>query len=222
MQILVSDSPSDLATDAADHLAGLLSRGPQTLGLAGGSTPVETYRILRERDLPWEQVSCWLPDERWVPAHDAASNALMARTELTDHVSATLLSPDTALESPAEAAAVYQLQLEAVFGNAPGIVLLGMGADGHTASLFPDTAALGVDEPGYVANWIESLRTWRLTATAPLLSAATRLVFLVAGSAKAQVLRSILIDGEPYPAGLVAAGAQDVTWLLDAEAAADL
>ena len=70
MHIIISDTAEDLAEAAADHLAESLSGGPHTFGLAGGSSPIGTYRILSERDLPWGQVTCWLPDERWVPADD--------------------------------------------------------------------------------------------------------------------------------------------------------
>lgn len=222
MRIEVSETAEALAIAAADHLAELLADGPQTFGLAGGSSPADTYRRLRDRDLPWDQVTCWLPDERWVPPEDPESNALMARRELTDHVEARLIAPDTTLADPSESAAAYQRLLESEFNGGPDVVLLGIGPDGHTASLFPGTEAVDLPQPGYVANWVETLGTWRLTATTPLLQAASRVIFLAAGSAKAPVLRSILVDGDPYPARLVAEGAKDVTWLLDAEAAADL
>ena len=222
MRVDVHDTVEELAAGAADHLAELLADRPQTFGLAGGSTPVDTYRELRQRHLPWEQVTCWLPDERWVPPEDPASNALMASRELTDHVGARLIAPDTTLADPAESAAAYQHLLESELNRGPDVVLLGVGPDGHTASLFPGTKAVALPQPGYVANWVETLGTWRLTATTPLLHAASHVVFLAAGSAKASVLRSILVDEDPYPAQLVASGAEDVTWLLDAAAAADL
>jgi 6-phosphogluconolactonase len=143
----------------------------------------------------------------------------MARHQLTDHVPAKLIAPDTALADPAEAAAAYQRLLETEYDGGPDVVLLGVGDDGHTASLFPETAALEVDEPGYVANWVDRFGTWRLTATTPLLQASDHLIFLVSGTGKAEVMRRILIDEEPLPARTVAAGAADVTWMLDTEAA---
>jgi 6-phosphogluconolactonase len=219
MNIDVYDTADDLAEAAAGRLAALLAESPVTFGLAGGSTPVATYRILREQSLPWQRVTCWLPDERWVPPDDPASNALMARHQLTDHVPAKLIAPDTALADPAEAAAAYQRLLETEYDGGPDVVLLGVGDDGHTASLFPETAALEVDEPGYVANWVDRFGTWRLTATTPLLQASDHLIFLVSGTGKAEVMRRILIDEEPLPARTVAAGAADVTWMLDTEAA---
>lgn len=222
MRIEIADSVEDLAQLSADVLAGLLSGGPRTFGLAGGLTPRAAYRELRTRDVAWVQVTCWLPDERWVPPGDPDANSLMARRELVDHVPVGFLAPDTTLEDPRIAASAYELLLAAEFDPVPDVVLLGMGDDGHTASLFPGTEALNIDRSAYVANWVSALGTWRLTATIPLLSSARHVVFLVAGASKADVLRRILVDGEPLPAGLVAEGAADVTWLLDREAAAEL
>ena len=222
MHIEIADSLEELTIGAADVLTGLLTAGPATFGLAGGSTPRAVYRELQIRDIAWDQVTCWLPDERWVPPEDPDANALMARRELLDHVPARFLAPDTTLEDPNIAADAYELLLAAELDPSPDVVLLGMGDDGHAASLFPGTDALDIDRPGYVANWVPALNTWRLTATAGLLTSTKHLIFLVAGASKAQVLKRILIDGEPLPAGVVAEGASDVTWLLDREAAGEL
>jgi 6-phosphogluconolactonase len=222
MRIEIADSAGELAGATADVLAGLLGGGPTSFGLAGGSTPRAAYRELRTRDVAWDQLTCWLPDERWVPPGDPDANSLMARSELLDHVPARFLTPDTTLGDPFIAAMAYELLLDAELDPVPDVVLLGMGADGHTASLFPGTEALGVDRSGYVANWVPALSTWRLTATVPLLTSARHVVFLVVGASKAEPLRRILVDGEPFPAGLVAERAADVTWLLDSAAAAEL
>jgi len=222
MRIEIADSSEKLAVVAADTLAELLTGGPRTFGLAGGSTPRAAYRELRVRDVAWDQVTCWLPDERWVPPEDPDANTLMARRELLDHVPARLLAPDTTLEDPNIAAEAYDLLLASELDPVPDVVLLGMGDDGHTASLFPGTDALRFEQPGYVANWVPAFDTWRLTATASLLSSARHVVFLVAGASKANVLRRILAEGEPFPAGVVAEEASDVTWLLDREAASNL
>ena len=222
MNIEVHDSTEALAEAAAGRLAELLAFAPVTFGLAGGSTPAATYQLLREHKLPWDVVTCWLPDERWVPPQDPDSNALMARRELTDHVPAHLIAPDTTLADPIEAAAAYQRLLESEFDDGPDVVLLGVGEDGHTASSFPGTDALEATAPGYMANWVEDKGAWRLTATAPLLHRSSQIIFLVSGAAKASMMRRILIDEEPFPARLVADGAEDVTWLLDAEAASEL
>ena len=219
MRIEIADSVEELAVLAADILAEMLNGGLRTFGLAGGSTPRATYRELRTRNVTWDQVTCWLPDERWVPPEDPDANTLMARRELLDHVPARLLAPDTTREDPNIAADAYDLLLASELDPVPDVVLLGMGDDGHTASLFPGTEALGTERTAYVANWVPALDTWRLTATASLLSSARHLLFLVAGASKADVLRRILAEGEPFPAGLVAEEASDVTWLLDRAAA---
>ena len=222
MQIQVFDTPETLAAGTADLLAGLFNGGVSTFGLAGGSTPRATYRELRERDVAWDRITMWLPDERWVPPGDPDANVLMARRSLADHVPVRLVAPDTTLEDPAISAAAYEQTLADELAPAPGVVLLGMGPDGHTASLFPGTEALTVDRVGYVANWVPAMNTWRLTATVPLLTSAEHVVFLVAGSSKAEMVARILVDGEPFPAGIVAHGARDTTWLLDRDAAANL
>jgi 6-phosphogluconolactonase len=222
MRFDVYDTDEELAAAAADELVELLGDVPVTFGLAGGSTPTATYRRLRDRSLPWQEVTCWLPDERWVPPEDPASNARTARRQLTDHVPAQLITPDTTLADPAEAAAAYQKLLEPELGGGPDVVLLGVGVDGHTASLFPGSAALDIRDPAYVANWVDELGTWRLTATAPLLERSKHVLFLVSGATKAPVMRRLLVEGKPLPAGLVAAGGKDVHWMLDAEAASEL
>ena len=103
----------------------------------------------------------------------------------------------------------------------PDLVLLGMGDDGHTASLFPGTDALEVTDRSYVANWVAGKDTWRLTATFPLLWSAREIVFVVTGKAKAAMLARIIDQQEPLPAQRVAAGNPNTTWFLD-EAAASL
>jgi 6-phosphogluconolactonase len=109
-------------------------------------------------------------------------------------------------------------------GETPGphIVLLGIGDDAHTASLFPGTDALDHDGNAYVANWVESKNVWRLTATIPMLHAADHLIFLVSGSEKAAALAEILEGELPVPAKMVADGANKVTWLIDEAAAMHL
>ena len=222
MRTDVYNTKDDLATAAAARLSELLAEAPVTFGLAGGTTPAATYRILREQSLPWAQVTCWLPDERWVPPEDPASNALMAHRQLTDHVPTQLIAPDMTLADPRESAAAYERLVAAEFDDGPDVVLLGVGTDGHTASLFPETEALAVDDPAYVANWVDRLGTWRLTASVPLLQQSSQILYLVSGQGKAEAIRRILVEEEQLPARVVADGAGDVTWLLDVEAASQL
>ena len=214
---------------AADHIAQLLQEiaGPATLGLAGGSTPRATYAALATRDVAWDQVTMWLGDERWVAHHHPQSNIGMVRETIVDQVNGRLLAPDYGIGDPTAVAAAYETALHSAFvdrgrGPAPDVVVLGLGADGHTASLFPGTTALDDFANHYVANWVASVEAWRLTATLPLLWSATELVFIVTGPAKAGVVKEIVTDAAPYPAQQVVASARRVTWFLDAAAAARL
>lgn len=225
MSINIFPSPHDLASAAADHVEEYINATsrPVTIGLAGGSTPAATYTQLAGRDIDWSQVTLWLGDERWVPHDHAESNTRMVHETLVDRVMARLLAPETAFGEPADAAHGYYHALEGVFHEGrPDLVLLGLGDDGHTASLFPDTEALEVDTLDYLANWVEQRETWRLTASMALLWSARQIVFLVQGEGKAGILAQILDDGRAYPAQRVAAGAGDVRWMVDAAAAAKL
>jgi len=194
-----------------------------TIGLAGGTTPQATYRLLRKVRLPWPEVGAWLTDERHVPITDPASNAGMARRALFDHVPATLHTvpwdPD-----PVAAAAAYEVQLGTVLdrtsaGLKPDLVLLGVGEDGHTASLFPGTASLEVTDHDFVATWVPQVESWRLTATVPLLCRARRTVFLVSGAHKARIVADIIEGDGDHPAAVVSRDSKDAVWLLDRAAA---
>ena len=224
VQIITAPDPAKLAEQAAEIIGRLIadSPGPRvSLGLAGGSTPSLTYERLRSTDIDWTKVDTWLSDERWVPSDHEQSNARMARDALLDHVPATFHDIRWGRKRlPQAAAQEYAANLNSALGDRPDMVILGMGDDGHTASLFPGTDALHETDTSYVANFVPD-KGWRLTATVPLLHSARHLVFLVTGPAKARVLAAVLA-GETFPATLVAAGAENTTWLIDEAAAAHL
>jgi len=229
MRIEVSPTPDDLATALADLVEdrAAASPGTFTLGLAGGNTPQAGYARLAGRPIEWERVVLWLGDERWVPETHPDSNTAMVRRILAGAVPARFLAPHYTPGDPERAAAEYEDRLLGLFAGsdgapAPDVVLLGLGDDGHTASLFPGTAALEERSRRYVANWVPAKDTWRLTATMPLLWAATELVFVVAGVAKAATIAAVVEDEAPLPSRAVAAGAGAVTWLLDEAAASRL
>jgi len=234
MQIRIFADPEQVAAAAADAIAEAFSKHGErmNLGLAGGSTPLSSYRNLTRLSLPWERVDAWFTDERWVPLDHPDSNARAAREALFDYVPATLHPAPFDEWTPDEAAADYENTLRQVLGSGeakgaaaaiePNLVILGMGEDGHTASLYPDTSALGEQERLYVAAWVPQRSAWRLTATIPFLQTARQLFFLVTGEHKAEAVAAVLEDEEPLPAGLVAAGANDVTWFLDEAAAAGI
>lgn len=227
MTVTVLPDPEGLAAFAAGVVAGHLTPGAN-VALAGGSTPRALYRVLTDRGVDWTGVDCWFADDRWVPIDHADSNAGMALDATRGAVRNSLLPiPHHPGVEPAVAAAQYEDLLRARLGDEdgamrPGLVLLGIGDDCHTASLFPGTAALDEVRHGFVANWVPEKDTWRVTATIPLLHRADHLVFLVQGEGKAAALAEILEGDGSTPAARVAAGASDVHWLVDEAAASGL
>jgi 6-phosphogluconolactonase len=232
MRVRVLDGPDGVADIAAATIAQLLGKCPDraTVGLAGGSTPRTTYTRLLQEDVDWDSVHAWVADERWVPPNHADNNMRMARDTLFDRVPAhTYPVPWAADLDPREAAIRYEQTLvellpETDGSPSPDVVLLGIGEDGHTASLFPGTAALDVDDRWFVANWVPEKESYRLTATLPLLHASRNVIFLASGSNKAAPVARILRgDTHPAPpARRVMEGSATITWLIDRAAAANL
>lgn len=225
MRIRIFDDADRLAEAASQEIESWvrLTAPAVTIGLAGGSTPEATYRMLRDLRLPWEEVQAWMTDERHVPVDDPASNAGMAARALFDHVPARLHAIPW-MEDPQAAADAYEKQLTDVLdpslhGPKPGLVLLGVGGDGHTASLFPGTEALEAWDRDFVAHWVPQQESWRLTATLPLLQRARRTMFLVSGAHKAQIVADVLEGDTDHPAAIVSRESKDAVWLLDRDAA---
>lgn len=208
-----------------------------TVALAGGSTPERMYRLLASdtyRDaIPWASVYLFFGDERCVPPDDAESNYRMAREALLDHVP---VMPEQVFRmegerDPQSAAMTYDAKLGDVFGLTPGripqfdLILLGMGPDGHTASLFPHTDGLQVVERLVTANFVPKFDAWRLTLTYPVLDAASNVLFMVGGAEKADAVYEVL-EGANNPAEFPSQGVQSpggtVTFLLDSAAASKL
>jgi len=208
-----------------------------TVALAGGSTPERLYRLLASeayRDaVPWASVYVFFGDERCVPPDDAESNYRMASESLLSHVP---IMPERIFRlegerDPQSAAVTYDARLGDVFGLSPGrlpqfdLVLLGMGPDGHTASLFPHTEGLKVVERLAAANYVPKFDSWRLTVTYPVLDAAANVIFLVGGAEKADALQQVLegpFNPDEYPAQGVRTPDGTVTFLVDAAAASTL
>jgi 6-phosphogluconolactonase len=220
-EVLVHDSAAALADAAASQIASLISPATDrfTFGLAGGSTPAATYERLREADIGWSAVDVWLSDERWVAPDDERCNGRMARETLIDHVNGRFHRPIwSEFVEPDDAAAHYEAEIRSILdGNRPDLILLGMGDDGHTASLFPGTKALSEESRWFVANYVPQQDEVRLTATFPLLWRARQVIFLVAGEKKAEAVRDSLAG--KTPAGRVGEGNGKVTWHLDTAAA---
>jgi 6-phosphogluconolactonase len=196
--------------------------------LAGGSTPESTYQILA-RDysdrIAWSKVYVFFGDERAVPPHHEDSNLKMASEVLLDHVPVGNVHRIRGELPPEEAAKAYEEELRIFFQTEDvprvDLILLGLGADGHTASLFPWTAALEVHDRWVVANPVPRLGTTRITLTLPVINAARAVIFLVAGEDKAEALREILegdADPHAYPAKLIQPPGEP-EWMLDQSAA---
>ena len=226
----VSEDLQSLARVAAETVASCiaqtLSQQPRcAVALAGGSTPEATYALLGREHLAWDRVDLLLGDERWVSPDDEASNARMVRHALMgcEPAARACLHPvPTHLTSPDAAATAYEALLQSLCAGDPpqlDLVLLGLGDDGHTASLFPGTAAVSVSDRWVTVGMGKGLP--RVTMTAPLLSAARQVVFLVAGRGKREALARLLAsqgDAARTPARLVAP-AREVVVLSDRAAA---
>lgn len=222
MELVVYQTPGEAAVGAARRIADHLAEAGDafTLGLAGGSTPAATYEALRSRATGWQKVDAWLSDERWVPHDDERSNGRMAAETLMDHVDARLHRPRWSEHlGPADSAVHYEAEIRSIHDDKrPDLILLGMGDDGHTASLFPGSKAL--DEMGrlFVANSIPETGEARLTATYPLLWSAHRLLVMVTGEAKAPALAAAFA-GKSVPIARIGDGDADVEWHVDRAAA---
>lgn len=205
-------------------------RGVAHVALAGGSTPARAYELLAERTFDWRDVHLWIGDERCVPLDDADSNyRLVAHTLLARLPAGTtppIVHPVTGAGDgdPPAAAADYEAELSEQIAGAPfpvfDLVLLGLGEDAHTASLFPDDPALEERERLVVAVHGRKPPPERVTCTLPLLRAGRSIVVLTAGTAKADAVRAALAGPSPHaPASLLGEGAA-VELIADRAAAA--
>ncbi len=170
-----------------------------SLALAGGSTPRHLYRLMSLTELPWSRFEFWFGDERYVPHQHSDSNYRMARETLLDSLKDGEVHPWPYLNSAEASAEAYNQRLKERFGEGPtfDLVLLGLGDDGHTASLFPNTEALRERDQLAVANWVEKLNSWRLTLTYPAFRRAKEILFLVSGSGKAEALAEVMAGRLP-------------------------
>lgn len=236
-EVRVFNDAMELAHAAADEISFRIRRtlrenGRFTWALSGGSTPRDLYRLLAgdpyRESLPWHAIHFFWGDERHVPPDHPESNFRMVREAMLDAIAvpAGNIHRIAAEDRDAERAALrYETELRSFFALAPGdwarfdLVLLGLGKDGHTASLFPGSAAVRERERLVVAPWVEAQKAFRITLTPPVLSHARRALFLVSGAEKAVALRAVLAgEREPdrYPAQVVEGNR---LWMVDRAAA---
>ncbi len=250
-EIEIVDDSSELNRAAADEFsrlarAAVARNGRFAVALAGGSTPKNVYSLLAGDDvanpamrLPWEKIHFFFGDERHVPPDHADSNYHMASESLLSKVpipQANIHRVRAELESAEEAADLYEIDVRDYFRPEVGdsnpdfvpvfdLIMLGMGPDGHTASLFPGSDALNENRRLVVANWVEKFNTFRITFTYRLINNASEVMFLVTGKDKTDMLHNVL-EGDPsgktYPSQGIKPVSGRLLWIIDRGAAAML
>jgi 6-phosphogluconolactonase len=239
-KVVVLADGEALAVAAADTViqvsAMAAERGRRALvALSGGSTPKRMGQILASERVSsrvrWDSLEIFWGDERWVPLESPESNAGEAMRGFLDAspIPAERVHPFVTTGDPATSASRMSDTLQDAMREngvaAFDLVLLGMGDDGHTASLFPGTTAMHEEDRLVLSHWVPKLDTTRLTFTPPLINAAAKVVFLVGGAGKAAMLHRVLdgpVDIDLTPSQVVRPASGDLTWLIDAAAAAQL
>ncbi|MGD0914101.1 MAG: 6-phosphogluconolactonase [Terracidiphilus sp.] len=239
---IVAPDTDALAALAAQHFvegveAAVAARGRARIAISGGSTPRAAFKLLADpahpwlARMPWQKLELFWVDERCVPPDHPDSNYRMTREAMLDHV-ALLPEQVHRMEGelePAAAAARYESLLRNTFrlegAETPrfDLVALGMGPDGHTASLFPHTAALSETSRLVVANHVQNKDAWRVTLTWPVINQATSVFFVIGGADKAQILSEVFTgprDSERLPSQLIRPASGILTLLLDKASAA--
>jgi len=231
VKIQVLASPAELARAAAENFVlvasdAIADHGRFTVALTGGSTPRQTYETIGSEAyaarVDWPRVHVFWGDERCVPPGDEASNFLMARETLLDHVP---IPPGNVHrmrgeDEPTAAAAAYESIIDEFVGERFDLIHLGMGADAHVASLFPGSSALHESTRKVCAALGADM--WRITMTPIVINSAANITFMVAGAGKAEAVARVLQgprDTSSNPAQIVAPDRGKVVWLLDAAAA---
>ncbi|MFI5272646.1 MAG: 6-phosphogluconolactonase [Ktedonobacterales bacterium] len=242
LHLVLADTLAGVARDGAELLVRLarvaVPTGRFSVALSGGNTPRALHALLAtlpmREQVPGEIVQFFWGDDRCVTPDDPESNYRMARETLLDYIP---INPSqvhriaTEMTDPAAAAALYAGELRRDFHLQPGqlprfdLIYLGMGGDGHTASLFPHTAALGETDRLVVANAVPKLGVNRITLTVLVINSAANVAFLVAGADKAPALAAVL-DGphapDEYPSQLIHPTGGELYWFVDRPAAAQL
>lgn len=221
MELVITDDAESAALEAARLLAEVASRGG-ALALAGGSTPRRAYRLAADLQPDWSRVDVWLGDERCVAPDDERSNLRLVRDSLVAHLERPpSLHPVPTQLAPVDAAAAYAASLR---GTTLDLALLGIGPDGHTASLFPNAPSLEASELAVATEAGLEPFVDRVTLTIPALAAARTVAFLVSGAEKADAARRAFGEAPSpaTPASLVRSAAGRTVAILDRAAAAEL
>lgn len=237
--IHVFETPDDLITATADFVVAQSKKAIQRNGrfslvLSGGSSPKKLHELLASKSyrdqIEWSKVFFFFGDERYVPADHPDSNYLMAKKTLFDPLNipaGQVFKMNTSL-TPAAGAQAYEKDILAYFSDKPirfDLILLGLGDNAHTASLFPHTSVLHEKNALVKEIYVEEVKMFRITLTAPLINQSHQIAFLVYGSGKAEAVHHIIDDPsniEEYPAQLIDPKAGDLHWFLDKGSASKL
>jgi len=239
MKINVFNNEDEVLRGLANYVVeiaseSISSNGQFSIALSGGNSPKKLYELLAspsyKNKIEWSKVHFFFGDERYVPHTDPQSNYLMAKKAILEPLELSykqIFPIDTSL-SPDEAAKAYTNDINLYFaGTEPcfDLVLLGLGDNSHTASLFPHTPVLHDKSASAKAVFLEDQKVFRITLTAPLINMAQHVAFLVYGEGKAIAVHHIIEDKtdiEEYPAQLIKPQSGDLQWFLDTGAAAQL
>lgn len=228
----INRAAADLFIEAAGR--AIRKKGKFTIALTGGSSPVELHKMLAQEpyssQVDWEKCFFFWGDERWVPLDDERSNARMAFETLLNHVPVPkeqIYPMWSAGKTAEEYAAYYEQQLQLVLGEKGifDLIFLGMGDDGHTASLFPHTEVLNEEAAWVKAYYLDPQQMYRITLTKTIINQAKNIIFLVNGEKKASALSEVLEgkrNPKEYPAQLISPEEGKLVWLVDKAAASKL
>lgn len=235
-QVKIYKTAADLFHHSADKIASLVNEYVQSTGkcsfvLSGSSTPKNLYKILGnksfQKNINWSNVYFFWGDERCVPPDNNLSNYKMAYDSFLSKIDIdeTNIFRILAEKPHPKAAKDYENRLRKFFHNVKfptfDVVLLGLGTDGHTASLFQGSAVLKEKKKWVVDNYVEKINSWRITMTLPVLNQAKNIVFLVSGKEKANAVKSVIKDKDKsIPASLIEPKDGNLIWCLDRDAAA--
>ena len=228
MDVQIFSNPDDLAMAAAELF---VAQNPETVALSGGSTPKLMFQILADQfrdDVSWDRTHVFWSDERHVPPDDPESNYRLAHEALLSHVPVVAENVHRIRsENPNAAAAAAEYEqtiVEVTKQTLPrlDLIFLGLGTDGHTASIFPGSEVLHETTRLVAAPYVEKFKSHRITMTLPLINNGSSVVFLVSGAEKAEIVKEVLEGENNYPAQAVKPTQGELIWMLDKEAAAYL
>jgi 6-phosphogluconolactonase len=225
--IRVFENSRELARGAAEHFVALAQKDSFTVALSGGSTPKILYELLADPQesfrarVSWSRTHFFWSDERHVPPDHPDSNYRMAHEALLSRVPVPEGNVHRVRSENPNAQEVAD-EYEKIIVPRLDLILLGLGTDGHTASIFPGSGVLHEAKRLVAAPWVEKLNTYRITMTLPLLNNGASIVFLVSGAEKAEIVKEVLEGPKKYPAQFVQPTNGELIWMLDRDAAAGL